>query len=131
MHQPTFARVEFERDGYKTRRQKFLERLDGLVPWQRFEAAIEPHYPKPGRGRRPYPLSVMLRIHIVQLCYNLSDPGTNAENNRTEPRRLGPLSGGLGRNWNEHRMRFISHKTTDQILDNLTGYLNRISNSGH
>ena len=28
-------------------------------------------------------------------------------------------------------MRFISHKTTDQILDNLTGYLNRISNSGH
>ena len=55
----------------------------------------------------------------------------NAENNRTEPRRLGPLSGGLGRNWNEHRMRFISHKTTDQILDNLTGYLNRISNSGH
>ncbi len=52
MHQPTFARVEFERDGYKTRRQKFLERLDGLVPWQRFEAAIEPHYPKPGRGRR-------------------------------------------------------------------------------
>ena len=55
----------------------------------------------------------------------------NAENNRTEPRRLGPLSGGLGRNWNEHWMRFISHKTTDQILDNLTGYLNRISNSGH
>ena len=41
----------------------------------------------------------------------------NAENNRTEPRRLGPLSGGLGRNWNEHRMRFISHKTTDQILE--------------
>ena len=55
----------------------------------------------------------------------------NAESNRTEPRRLGPLSGGLGRNWNEHRMRFISHKTTDQILDNLTGSLNRICNSGH
>ncbi len=76
MHQPTFARAEFEQDGYTTRRQKFLERLDGLVPWERFEAAIGPHYPKPGRGRRPYPLSVMLRIHIVQLCYNLSDPGT-------------------------------------------------------
>ena len=76
MHQPTFARAEFEQDGYTTRRQKFLERLDGLVPWERFEAAIAPHYPKPGRGRRPYPLSVMLRIHIVQLCYNLSDPGT-------------------------------------------------------
>ncbi len=76
MQQPTFARAEFEQDGYTTRRQKFLERLDGLVPWERFEAAIAPHYPKPGRGRRPYPLSVMLRIHIVQLCYSLSDPGT-------------------------------------------------------
>ena len=26
------------------------------------------------KGRRPYPLAVMLRVHIVQLCYNLSDP---------------------------------------------------------
>ena len=24
---------------------------------------------------RPYPLSVMLRVHCVQLFYNLSDPG--------------------------------------------------------
>ncbi len=28
---------------------------------------------------------------------------------------------------NEHRRRFIWHKSADQILDNLTGYLNRIS----
>ena len=27
------------------------------------------------RARRPYPLSVMLRVHCVQLFYNLSDPG--------------------------------------------------------
>ena len=40
----------------------------------RLEARIEPHYPKAGRGR-PYALSVMLRVHLVQLCYNLSDPG--------------------------------------------------------
>ena len=32
---------------------------------------------------------------------------------------------------NEHRRRFIWHKSADQILDNLTGYLNRLSNSGH
>ena len=36
---------------------------------------IEPFYAKAGRGRRPYPLSVMLRVHCVQLFYNLSDPG--------------------------------------------------------
>ena len=46
-----------------------------LVPWERLERRIEPFYAKAGRGRRPYPLSVMLRVHCVQLFYNLSDPG--------------------------------------------------------
>ena len=74
MQQPTFASVEFEHKKRKTRRELFLERLDRVVPWQQLEARIEPHYPKPGRGRRPYPLGVMLRVHCVQLAYNLSDP---------------------------------------------------------
>ena len=74
MHQPTFASVEFEQKKRKTRRERFLERLDALVPWRELEGRIEPVYPKAGRGRRPYALAVMLRIHCVQLCYNLSDP---------------------------------------------------------
>ncbi len=73
MHQPTFASVEFEQKKRKTRRELFLERIDGLVPWDELEGRIEPHYPRAGRGRRPYPLAVMLRSHCVQLCYNLSD----------------------------------------------------------
>ena len=48
--------------------------MDKLVPWERLERRIEPFYAKAGRGRRPYPLSVML-VHCVQLFYNLSDPG--------------------------------------------------------
>ena len=59
----------------KKRRELFLERMDGLIPWQKLEERIRPVYPKPGKGRRPYPLPVMLRIHCVQLFYNLSDPG--------------------------------------------------------
>ena len=39
------------------------------------EERIRPHYSKVGKGRRPYPLAVMLRVHCVQLFYNLSDPG--------------------------------------------------------
>ncbi len=74
MYQPTFASLEFEQKKRKTRREVFLERLDALVPWEALAARIEPHYPKPGRGRRPYPLAVMLRIHVVQLSHNLSDP---------------------------------------------------------
>ena len=49
--------------------------MHGLIPWDRLEARVEPFYPKGGRGRRPYPLAVMLRVHCVQLFYNLSDPG--------------------------------------------------------
>ena len=75
MEQPTFGELEYESKKRKTRREIFLERMDGLIPWRRLEARIWPHYPKAGRGRRPYPLSVMLRIYCVQLFYNLSDPG--------------------------------------------------------
>ena len=32
-------------------------------------------YPTAGRGRHPYPLSAMLRVHCVQLFYNRSGPG--------------------------------------------------------
>ena len=75
MDQPTFSDLEYEGKKRKTRREKFLERMDGLIPWEELEERIRPFYPKAGRGRRPYELSTMLRIHCVQLFYNLSDPG--------------------------------------------------------
>ena len=36
------------------------------MPWQALIALIEPHYPKTSkkRGRPPYPLATMLRIHL-------------------------------------------------------------------
>ena len=72
--QPTFADLDYQVKKRKTRRDEFLEKLEGLVPWPRLEERIRPHYLRGQRGRRPYPRSVMLRVHIVQLCYNLSDP---------------------------------------------------------
>ena len=74
MDQPTFADLEYGQKKRKTRREEFLEKLDRLVPWQRLEGRIRPHYFRGERGRRPYALAVMLRVHVVQLCYNLSDP---------------------------------------------------------
>ena len=70
-----FSDLEYQGKKRKTRREQFLERIDALIPWQKLEGRIAPHYPKAGRGRHPYPLPVMLRIHCVQLFYNLSDPG--------------------------------------------------------
>ena len=73
--QPTFADLEYQGKKRKTRRELFLRRMDGLIPWRKLEERIRPVYPKPGKGRRPYPLAVMLRVHCVQLFYNLSAPG--------------------------------------------------------
>ena len=73
--QPTFADLDYQHKKRKTRREAFLERMDDLIPWERLEERIRPYYPKAGRGRRPYDLSVMFRVHCVQLFYNLSDPG--------------------------------------------------------
>ena len=70
----TFAELEYDSKKRRTRRE-ILEKMEGLIPWQQLEDRIEPFYAKAGRGRRPYPLGVMLRVHCVQLFYNLSDPG--------------------------------------------------------
>lgn len=47
------------------------------MPWQALLSLIEPCYPKRSKkgGRPPYPLATMLRIHLMQQCYSLSDPG--------------------------------------------------------
>ena len=75
MEQATFAELEHDSKRRRTRREVFLEKMDRLIPWERLEERIEPFYPKAGRGRRPYPLRTMLRVHCVQLFHDLSDPG--------------------------------------------------------
>ena len=87
MDQPTFADLEYQGKKRKTRRELFLERMEGLIPWPRLEERIRPFYPKAGKGRHPYPLLVMLRIHCVQLFYNLSDPGMEDVLYESEPVR--------------------------------------------
>ena len=78
MDQATFSELEHDSKKWRTRREEFLARMDELIPWERLEQRVEPFYPKAGRGRQPYPLATMLRVHCVQLFYNLSnlsDPG--------------------------------------------------------
>ena len=75
MNQPSFATLDYQTKKKQTKREKFLDEMDGVIPWARIEALIEPHYPKAGNGRRPSPLSTMLRIYFLQQWYQLSDPG--------------------------------------------------------
>lgn len=69
-----FSDFEQRKSNHQTRKEKFLTRMESIVPWPRLEALIEPYYPKRGNGRPPYPLSSMLRIHCLQQWYSLSDP---------------------------------------------------------
>jgi IS5 family transposase len=48
--------------------------MDRAIPWATLRALVEPHYTKPGRGRRPMPLEMMLRIYFLQQWCDLSDP---------------------------------------------------------
>lgn len=74
MDQISFADAEYAGKRKKTRREVFLEEMELVVPWQGLHKLIEPHYPTAGRGRRPYPLESMLRVHLMQNWFALSDP---------------------------------------------------------
>ena len=50
MQEASFAEREHDVKKRKTRRERFLEKMDGLLPWAELEARIEPFYPKAGRG---------------------------------------------------------------------------------
>jgi transposase, IS5 family len=74
MVQGCFSDLGMGKLAKKTRRAAFLEQMALVVPWSHFEQLIAPHYPVAGRGRRPYPLRVMLKIHFMQQWFGLSDP---------------------------------------------------------
>src|SRR5438309_5928163 len=76
MRQQTLAaQTGFEKYGRKTKRERFLEEMEQIVPWAELQALIEPHYPKGENGRPPVGMSIMLRVHFLQQWFNLSDPG--------------------------------------------------------
>ncbi|WP_414490259.1 IS5 family transposase [Stenotrophomonas maltophilia] len=74
--QLTFGDAEGLGKRKQTRREIFLAEMEQVVPWKALLAQIEPHYPRSGRvGRPPYSMETMLRIHLLQQWYALSDPG--------------------------------------------------------
>ena len=72
-HQPSFSQAEFATKKKTTRREKFLARMETLIPWPPLLAVIEPFYPKGERGRPPLGLERMLRVYFLQQWYGLAD----------------------------------------------------------
>lgn len=70
----SFSDAEYAGKRKQTRREKFLQEMEQVVPWKALLALVEPVYPKAGNGRRPYPMDTMLRIHLLQNWFGYSDP---------------------------------------------------------
>ena len=66
----------------KTRKEVFLDEMNQVVPWTALVALIQPHARGAHQalgGRPPFPIETMLRIHCLQLWWNLSDPAVEEE----------------------------------------------------
>jgi transposase, IS5 family len=76
MKQMSLSESGFERKTKRTRKREFLDEVDLVVPWAELVALIAPYAPAPGAkgGRPPFAVQTMLRIHLVQQWFNLSDP---------------------------------------------------------
>jgi IS5 family transposase len=70
----SFGSLAYENKKKQTRREKFLEEMDRVIPWAELLQLIKGHYPKAGNGRQPMPMEMMLRIYFMQQWYGLSDP---------------------------------------------------------
>ncbi len=66
--------AEYAGKSKKTRRYVFLEAIERVVTWKLPLDVNSPHNAVAGRGRRPYPLDSILRVHLMQNWFALSDP---------------------------------------------------------
>ena len=58
----------------KTRKAKFLDEMERVVPWLALVQIVEPHRPWAKTGRPPLAVETMLRIHYLQQWFCLPDP---------------------------------------------------------
>ena len=88
MSQMSFGDAEYNGKRKRTRREEFLAEMEQIIPWSPLLKLIEPFYPVAGRGRHPYPLETMLRVHLLQNWYALSDPAMEEALYETTPLRV-------------------------------------------
>lgn len=58
----------------RTRKREFLDEMERVVPWGDLVSLIAPYMPEGRRGRSPFCIEAMLRIHFIQQWFTLSDP---------------------------------------------------------
>ena len=58
----------------RTRKRAFLAEMERVVPWASLVELVVPFAPDGRRGRPPFLVETMLRIHFMQQWFTLSDP---------------------------------------------------------
>ncbi len=74
--QMSFGGLEPQGQRRKTRREGLPERMDAIVPWDRWCALVEPSCHSQARGRHVRGAETMLRMYLLQVMFGLSDEGT-------------------------------------------------------
>ena len=80
IRQTTYAEQEYRTQKRVTRKEKFLDEMEKIVPWQLLLDLILPFYhANQTCGRKPNPLLLMLKMYLLQLWYHLSDEACEDE----------------------------------------------------
>ena len=58
----------------RTRKREFLAQMERVVPWAALVELVSPYAPEGKKGRPPFAVQTMLRIHFMQQWFTLSDP---------------------------------------------------------
>lgn len=75
MSQMTFSDLEYSMRKRKTKREKFLDIMNEIIPWDEWVEFVRPYYPSGKRGRPTMGIEKMLRMYLLQVWFNLSDEG--------------------------------------------------------
>jgi len=74
--QLTLSAISDELAQAKTHKKEFLAQIERIVPWGEWVSIIKPYYYEGERGNKPYDLELMIRLHVLQNLYDLSDMST-------------------------------------------------------
>jgi len=120
----------FDRARRATRRQVFLAEMERVVPWSGLEDLIHPHYPAFGRGRQPYPLASMLRVHLMQQWFGYADEAMEeALIDQPLLRRFAGLDGGEALPDESTILRFRRMLEDNQLAPSILGVVNHLLQS--
>ena len=73
MPQQSFTDLEYASRKKQTRRDAFLKAMEEIIPWEDWTERIRPYYPDGKRGRPVRGIGIMLRMHLLQRWFRLSD----------------------------------------------------------